>query len=330
MEIKKCPHCGRELPIEANFCPYCMTKLIDEKDSQIHHKNSRKVLKFMPLVLGIFVIACILIGVFIFVSNREDANKKKIAKTENYEDYLGIWYDDANKNLDSKVMENGQDIEIVNVDGKNITFNIENFVNQMYRAHLDYVTVQLKDGTGDFSFTNDGMGNAGQGTITLKNGKIHAKVTISQESEGGTCDLGMDTGFTRVVELKKNQSIDISDKIWDDIQYNKGYFGLRTDVERNGDEVTYVYENGVTVYINNVLLGFVNRIMVDYNNIKGAYNFNYKGIDHTYTKDKVAKKLGVKISKEDTTYLQKQKDGKWVMFFFDTEGYVNSILYDAG
>ena len=44
----------------------------------------------------------------------------------------------------------------------------------------------------------------------------------------------------------------------------------------------------------------------------------------------MAKKLGVKISKEDTTYLKKLKDGKWVMFFFDTEGYVNSILYDAG
>ena len=80
---------------------------------------------------------------FIFVSNREDANKKKIAKTENYEDYLGIWYDDANKNLDSKVMENGQDIEIVNVDGKNITFNIENFVNQMYRAHLDLSLIHI-------------------------------------------------------------------------------------------------------------------------------------------------------------------------------------------
>ena len=39
MDIKKCPHCGRELPIEANFCPYCMTKLIDEKDSQIITKT---------------------------------------------------------------------------------------------------------------------------------------------------------------------------------------------------------------------------------------------------------------------------------------------------
>ena len=28
-QTKFCKNCGKELPLEATFCPYCMTKLID-------------------------------------------------------------------------------------------------------------------------------------------------------------------------------------------------------------------------------------------------------------------------------------------------------------
>lgn len=28
-DTKFCRNCGKELPIESTFCPYCMTKLID-------------------------------------------------------------------------------------------------------------------------------------------------------------------------------------------------------------------------------------------------------------------------------------------------------------
>ena len=35
MEIKKCPICQSELPLEANFCPYCMTKLMSEDGTEL-------------------------------------------------------------------------------------------------------------------------------------------------------------------------------------------------------------------------------------------------------------------------------------------------------
>ena len=28
--MKPCPHCGKELPQEMQFCPYCMEKLMPE------------------------------------------------------------------------------------------------------------------------------------------------------------------------------------------------------------------------------------------------------------------------------------------------------------
>ena len=33
-DTKFCRNCGKELPIESTFCPYCMTKLIDVQQAE--------------------------------------------------------------------------------------------------------------------------------------------------------------------------------------------------------------------------------------------------------------------------------------------------------
>lgn len=60
MELKQCPHCGKELPDELSFCPYCMHRLTAVKTVEI--PKSRSMVPFWITVAALVVIAAILLG----------------------------------------------------------------------------------------------------------------------------------------------------------------------------------------------------------------------------------------------------------------------------
>lgn len=47
-DTKFCRNCGKELPIESTFCPYCMTKLID-----VTTGGEIKVKKKKPIIITV-------------------------------------------------------------------------------------------------------------------------------------------------------------------------------------------------------------------------------------------------------------------------------------
>ena len=64
-DTKFCRNCGKELPIESTFCPYCMTKLIDvttggeikvKKKKPIISSHSISIQMKILLVLDMFLI----------------------------------------------------------------------------------------------------------------------------------------------------------------------------------------------------------------------------------------------------------------------------------
>lgn len=54
-DTKFCRNCGKELPIESTFCPYCMTKLID-----VTTGGEIKVKKKKPIIIAVSaaIVAC--------------------------------------------------------------------------------------------------------------------------------------------------------------------------------------------------------------------------------------------------------------------------------
>lgn len=61
MNMKKCPKCSKELPNEAQFCPYCMTKF--ETDKIIIPKGKKKISKkLIALIVAGVVIAASIFG----------------------------------------------------------------------------------------------------------------------------------------------------------------------------------------------------------------------------------------------------------------------------
>lgn len=95
-----CVKCGKEIPDDANICPYCMTKTVNgeelEKNEQINvspaqpvavesatKKSKKKII--MIIVAAILVIAIVITSVIFFVNKKSDANSENATavKSEN-------------------------------------------------------------------------------------------------------------------------------------------------------------------------------------------------------------------------------------------------------
>jgi len=72
MDTKNCPHCNKDLPLEAKFCPFCMAKLVDEVpiENAPMRKRRENVLYTGVLILVAAVVALL---VFFIISSRQDA-----------------------------------------------------------------------------------------------------------------------------------------------------------------------------------------------------------------------------------------------------------------
>lgn len=58
--MKKCIKCGREIPDEAHFCPYCETMQVEKKTAEIPRVRNRKPLYIAAAVVLILIIAALL------------------------------------------------------------------------------------------------------------------------------------------------------------------------------------------------------------------------------------------------------------------------------
>ncbi len=60
MHMKQCPHCNAELPQEANFCLYCMTKLTDETEVAVARRPWWRFLLLAVIPVIVIAIAVLL------------------------------------------------------------------------------------------------------------------------------------------------------------------------------------------------------------------------------------------------------------------------------
>lgn len=342
MNNKHCPNCGNELPEEANFCPYCMTKLITENGEEIHSKRkfNRRKLKQI-IAVEIMAIICILTAIFLipkFVYRTTD-EKQQYNKKENYADYLGVWYDVDHKDSEDIIETGGKKIEICKVNGAKIVFSIASISRSVspQMARLDYLKVTLNHGEGKFVFSEDGFGNSGIGTIYLKDKKVYAKINLNSSHTGGSWDISMDTEFACVQKYKAGQTIDIDGVLDHKYENEKIKLGERTDVEYMAvsNDVRYTFESGITAEIEQVgdseltSEPYIRSLYIDYERIKSDYKYCYKGVDSTCNKEKVKELLkGGEFWKDGSTYTYKDEDNfTHVNILFNSKGYVESIDY---
>lgn len=106
-----CPHCGKNLPEESQFCPYCMKRTKEATVVQLPEEKKRnKKLIVISVVILLFAIILLLL-IFSAKSNSENNNKTTNSSyTETYDD----------------TTSNGADDGITVIDGNNVNIIIDN------------------------------------------------------------------------------------------------------------------------------------------------------------------------------------------------------------
>ena len=91
--FKKCPFCGKELPVDEFFCPYCVHRLDEEAavKEDVPHKKHRR---FIAIIAGVIVIASVLLisitGIIIKSHKKSD---NTFTQSDVYNDYsYGMMY----------------------------------------------------------------------------------------------------------------------------------------------------------------------------------------------------------------------------------------------
>ena len=205
-DTKFCRNCGKELPIESTFCPYCMTKLID-----VTTGGEIKVKKKKPIIIAVSaaIVLLIVIAVIIILNSTIFGGKSDNItthattvpttavtttaenKTLDYSKYVGIWCD-KDSDISTATQNGGNILEIISVkdDVVRFTFTKTSSAPQNRIARISNVTTKVIDGIGTFSFDDDGWQNSGTGKIKFSDGEIYIENTITNQNSGSMWDIG--------------------------------------------------------------------------------------------------------------------------------------------
>lgn len=229
MKTKFCRYCGKELPAEAVFCPYCMNKLIDVKTGAEIKNSKKKTLIILSIVIS--ALAMVALGMALSMYNLDDikdvdkvtqsitqtesnnsvVDTQKLEKSINYSSYTGVWCDEGT-NADSIALEGGRMVEIISVDDDQVRFTYTKISSAPHNriAIISNVNTQIVDGVGTFTFDDDGWGNIGTGKIKFLENEIYLEATINSKNESSMWDIGGQVYCTKdnetIFDLKVSES----------------------------------------------------------------------------------------------------------------------------
>ncbi len=320
MNTKFCKVCGKELPVEATFCPYCMTKLIDVKTGEPLKVKKKKPI--VPIVI-ILLVAIITIGAVLFIvfngNFGKDISKETTATTEatetstqaqtqptteatmatygNYSSYIGLWCD-KDSDINNMTENGGNLLEIISVkdDVVRFTFTKTSSAPHNRIARISNVTSQIIDGVGTFTFDDDNWLNSGTGKIKLLDDEIYIETTIlNSQDSNAMWDIGGSFYLTKA----ESSIIDFKnyDYLGEDFDNVKNLFGEEIpDGVDVTDGVETHYYNGFQVSVNQAS-NKIKRIIVNYQGVPmSKSNLCYGEINGNSTYDDVYYYLGEPVN----------------------------------
>ena len=330
MNTKNCPKCGKELPQEAVFCPYCMTKLIDVKTGKnIKVKKKNFVLPVIIITVAVLITVTVVV-LFVFMGNGSNkdmqvtpssANTDKI----NYSNYIGLW-SDQNKDIDDVTYNGGNLLEIISVkdDVVRFTFTKISSAPDNRIARISNVTSKIIDGTGTFTFDDDNWQNSGTGKIKFIDDEIYLETNITNRSENSMWDIG--GSFYLVKSDNSLTDFKNYNYIGSDFDEVKRSFGEEIQDKVSIENIEIHYFSGIQVQVNKRTNQIV-AVYIDYSGVPmSKSNLCYGEIDGNSTYDDVYSILGEpsynNISHNFVTYTT---ENGTLIFYFDDNMYVKAF-----
>lgn len=122
MSVIKCSHCGKDLPSEAKFCPYCMERISETVIVKLPAKKKKLNKKSIIIIIIALVLVLLLaVGTVFFIHFGEDKNDDKgkgTTQSSNSSESTSVNNSTAEKEDVSKVISIKDAFSIVN-DKKN-------------------------------------------------------------------------------------------------------------------------------------------------------------------------------------------------------------------
>lgn len=305
MNTKCCPKCGKELPVESVFCPYCMTKLIDVRTGETIKIKKHKYI--LPIVIIAVIVILIVAGITVFFvfqgnTNSNNTNEKAVNSTENtteeavktdYSSYIGLWCD-KNSDIENITQEGGNLLEIISVkdDIVRFTFTKTSSASSFNRiARISNVTSQIIDGIGTFTFDDDNWLNSGTGKIKLLDDEIYIETNITTRNDIANWDIG----GTFYLVKSDNSIIDFKNYNYLGADFNevKNHFGEEIQTMPEALDNTDLHQySGLGIMVNNITNEIVS-ITVEYSsNQLSKSSLCYGSINGNSTYDDVYSQMG--------------------------------------
>lgn len=183
--------------MEASFCPYCMTKLIDVRTGEPIKVKKRKYTVLIVAIVTVLVLALAGMAVFFIVSGIKNNSNAAIANTSSaaasvssgtdYSKYIGLWSNKDN-DIDNITSSSGNLLEIISVNDDIIRFTFTKSSSRI--ARISNITCKIIDGVGSFTFDDDSWQNSGTGKIKLMDDEIYLETNITTENEDAMWNIG--------------------------------------------------------------------------------------------------------------------------------------------
>lgn len=324
MNTKQCPKCKNELPNEAVFCPYCMTKLIDVKTGETIKVKKKKFV--LPIVAVSVLVLIVLVVCFIFAGNRSKTNDTQptsivaaSSKTD-YSAYIGLWsYNDENL------------LEIISVKEDVVRFTFTKTSSAPYNriARISNVTTQIIDGTGTFTFDDDNWQNSGTGKIKFQDDEIYLETNVTHRNENALWDIG--GSFYLVKSNNSLTDFKNYNYLGSDFDEIKRYFGEETqEADTAMENIDVHYYHGIRVHVSKSTNQVI-YIYVDYSGVPmSKSNLCYGEINGNSTYDDVYSFLDEptynNISDSFVTYITEYGT---LIFYFDDNMNVKSFSLET-
>ncbi len=330
MEAKHCSKCGKDLPDEAVFCPYCMTKLIDVKTgNEVKLKRVKPIMAISVIILSVFIIAGIIIYSHFIqpnISKNDDLQATYDSDTRelDYSKYIGIWCD-KDETSDKIINSGGNILEIVTIENDVICFNFKKVSSpDDYKiARLDNVTCGIVDGVGTFFFDDDGLKNSGKGKIKFNDDEIYLDITLTKKNENTSWDVSGNFYLSK----EKSSIIDFESyncigQYFDSVRFSFGEQIAETFHYNEFDVYAY---NDLTVNVFSST-NKVAKITVDYYPLNARTNICYGSINGNSTYDDVYAKLGEPTYNNLTDgYVFYETDEITLQFYFDDNMFITGF-----
>ena len=293
-----CPKCKSDLPDEASFCPYCMTKFGEVKDlnsgTNLTGNKKKKLITISAIGVLILVILTVVLIKFVFseqdsVNSKNDGtntsqsdgdipnadnesasgNQGETALDINAETFCGTWYNKDFEGEDPE-LEGGNVLKIISVNKDKVVFDLASYQEPsgMRVAEIMGVEADIEDGKAEFVFRDDGWGNGGIGTLIFFEDKVCVNIKLTMINSESLWQLGTDTEFKKVDEGYVNDTVDFYGLVGMDIAVAKERLkGIGCELQDGAYKGSYQYEGIVIDTLDDVIV----TVYVDYTMLPDGY-----------------------------------------------------------